>query len=63
LGLLGVDIGLEISATDLRNSNVYESVSSDNTDFLIVPKLHVHKGLPLRLNIDAFYSTVLDGPG
>jgi hypothetical protein len=61
LGLLGIDIGLEVSATDLQGSNVYERVTDSNgTDFLIVPKLHVHKGLPLRLNIDAFYSTVPD---
>jgi hypothetical protein len=62
LGLLGIDIGLEVSATDLQDGNVYERVtgSNDNTNYLLVPKLHVHKGLPLRLNIDAFYSTVPD---
>lgn len=62
LGLLGVDVGIEVTATDLQGSNVYERVtgSSDNTDYLLVPKLHVHKGLPLRLNVDAFYSSVPD---
>jgi hypothetical protein len=61
LGLLGFDIGVEVTATDLQSSNLYERVASDNgTDYLIVPKLHAHKGLPLRLNIDAFYSTVPD---
>lgn len=62
LGLLGFDIGLELTATDLEGSKVYQRVtgSSNSTDYLIVPKLHVHKGLPLRLNVDAFYSTVPD---
>ena len=62
LGLLGIDIGLEITVTDLQGSNVYERAtgSSSNSDYLLVPKLHVHKGLPLRLNVDAFYSTVPD---
>jgi hypothetical protein len=60
LGLLGFDIGLELTATDLQSSNVYDRVTGDSTDYLIVPKLHVHKGLPLRLNVDAFYSTVPD---
>jgi len=62
LGLLGFDIGLEVTATDLESSRVYQRVtgSSNSTDYLIVPKLHVHKGLPLRLNVDAFYSTVPD---
>jgi hypothetical protein len=62
LGLTGIDIGVEVSATDLQGGNVYERVtdSNDNTNYLLVPKLHVHKGLPLRLNIDAFYSTVPD---
>lgn len=60
LGLLGIDIGLEVTATDLQAARVYRQVSSDSTDYLLVPKLHVHKGLPLRLNVDAFYSTVPD---
>lgn len=62
LGLLGVDVGIEVTATDLQGSNVYQRVTGDsnNTDYLLVPKLHVHKGLPWRLNVDAFYSTVPD---
>lgn len=62
LGLLGFDIGLELTATDLQGNRIYQRVtgSSDSTDYLLVPKLHAHKGLPLRLNVDAFYSTVPD---
>lgn len=62
LGLLGIDIGVELTVTDLQGGNVYERAtgSDDNTDYLLVPKLHVHKGLPWRINVDAFYSTVPD---
>lgn len=62
LGLLGVDVGIEVTATDLQGANLYQRVSgsSDDIDLLLVPKLHVHKGLPWRLNIDAFYSKVPD---
>jgi len=62
LGLLGIDIGVELTATELEGSKIYQRVSgsSDSTDYLLVPKLHVHKGLPLRLNVDAFYSMVPD---
>jgi len=61
LGVLGIDIGLEVTATDLQAARAYRrATGSDSTDYLLVPKLHVHKGLPLRLNVDAFYSTVPD---
>lgn len=62
LGLLGIDIGVELTATDLEGGKIYQRVtgSSNSTDYLLVPKLHVHKGLPLRLNVDAFYSSVPD---
>jgi hypothetical protein len=60
LGLTGIDIGVEVSATDLQAGNVYERVADSNDNYLLVPKLHVHKGLPLRVNIDAFYSAVPD---
>lgn len=61
LGLLGVDVGIEVTATDLQGGDIYERVTGSNSaDLLLVPKLHVHKGLPWRLNVDAFYSRVPD---
>ncbi len=58
LGLLGFDVGIEATATDLHNSSVYRRATGSSQNYLIVPKLHAHKGLPWRLNIDAFYSSV-----
>jgi len=58
LGLLGFDVGIEATATDLHNGDVYRRATGSSQNYLVVPKLHAHKGLPWRLNIDAFYSTV-----
>jgi hypothetical protein len=58
LGVLGFDVGVEVTATELQNRGVYRRATGSSEDYLLVPKLHVHKGLPWRLNIDALYSTV-----
>ena len=55
LGITGFDIGLEASSTKMRNLALATGSSQTN---LIVPKLHVHKGLPLNIDIGAFYSSV-----
>ncbi len=53
LGITGFDIGLEATSTKIRNLDLATSSSSTN---LVVPKLHVYKGLPLGFDIGAFYS-------
>jgi hypothetical protein len=58
LGILGFDVGIEATATDLQNAGVYRRATGSSEDYLIIPKLHAHKGLPWRFNIDAFYSSV-----
>lgn len=62
LGLLGFDFGIEATVTNLENAAILERAtgSSDTMSDVIVPKVHVHKGLPLRINVDAFYSSVPD---
>ncbi len=55
LGVTGFDIGLEATSTKIRNLD--RATSSSSTD-LVVPKLHVYKGLPLGFDIAAFYSAV-----
>lgn len=55
LGITGFDIGLEATSTKIRNLDLATSSSSTN---LVVPKLHVYKGLPLGFDIGAFYSAV-----
>jgi len=55
LGVTGFDIGLEVTSTKMRN--LAQATGSSMTN-LVVPKLHVYKGLPLNFDIGAFYSSV-----
>ncbi len=55
LGLTGFDLGLEVTSTKMRNLDVATGSSLTN---LIVPKLHVFKGLPFNIDVGAFYSAV-----
>lgn len=60
LGITGFDVGLEISATNLDNSDAWSAAVSDGKaiDTLPVPKLHLHKGLPLDIDVGLVYSAV-----
>jgi hypothetical protein len=55
LGITGFDIGLEVTSTKIRNLDVATNSSLTN---LVVPKLHIYKGLPLNFDVGAFYSAV-----
>lgn len=58
LGLLGIDIGAELGATRLAHPELMEKATGDTRRFLIAPRLHAHKGLPLNFDVGAFYSSV-----
>jgi len=61
LGITGFDIGLEVTATDVSKSSAALSragASSSSMDTLLVPKLHIHKGLPAGLDIGAFIANI-----
>jgi len=60
LGLAGFDIGLEVSATDIRNSDLFSLAGSGSPDTIVVPKLHVYKGLPFGIDIGAFVGGASD---
>jgi hypothetical protein len=55
LGITGFDIGLDVTSTKMRNLDIATGSSLTN---LVVPKLHVYKGLPLNIDVGAFYSAV-----
>ena len=55
LGITGFDIGLEVTSTKMRNLDIATGSSMTN---LVVPKLHIYKGLPLNFDVGAFYSSV-----
>ena len=60
LGITGFDIGLVVTGTDMEKSSQAWSTATggDTISTLIIPKLHVAKGLPLNLDIAAFYSKI-----
>lgn len=56
LGILGIDLGVEFSSTETKS--LATATGSSSTTSIIVPKLHVYKGLPLGIDVAAFYSSV-----
>ncbi len=59
MGLLGFDIGIEATFTNIEeDSSYWSSVASDVPGTLPVPKLHVVKGLPWGIDIGAIYSEI-----
>ncbi len=59
LGTLGFDIGFEVSSTSLESSALETATSGEATSSrLLVPKLHVSKGLPFGFDVGAFYTSV-----
>jgi len=61
LGVTGFDIGLEVTGTDISKSAGALSragASGSSMDTLLVPKLHLHKGLPMGIDIAAFIANV-----
>lgn len=54
LGALGFDVGLEVSATDIQNADLFRLAGNASPDTIVVPKLHVYKGLPWGFDIGAF---------
>jgi hypothetical protein len=58
-GVLGFDLGVEVTATKLANPEVLDrAVSGDAPSTLLVPKVHLHKGLPFGFDIGASYAQV-----
>lgn len=59
-GITGFDIGVAVTGTKLKNHAVWEQAAggSDVPSTLPVPTVRVHKGLPLNIDIGAFYSKV-----
>lgn len=64
LGITGFDVGVEATATELKNSHIVDTATGGAiSDTLLVPKVHVHKGLPFGLDVGAFYGTLDSSKG
>lgn len=57
-GLTGFDIGVAISGVEV-DSNLWQDFNVDESA-IAVPRLMVRKGLPLNLDVGAFYAEVSD---
>jgi hypothetical protein len=63
LGLTGFDIGVEATITDINTGKDYwgKAFKNDNVpSSMVIPKLHVQKGLPFGIDLGLVYSKVLD---
>lgn len=58
LGILGFDAGIEVTETRLENSRAFSLAGAGSRSRLLVPKLHLHKGLIAGLDIGAFVGAV-----
>lgn len=59
LGLLGFDIGVEVTAPDIDESEQFWTVvNPDLPSYLAFPKLHAQKGLPFGVDVGLVYSQV-----
>lgn len=59
IGITGFDVGLELTQTDLaKSAALWNSLTGSDFSNLYIPKLHITKGLPLNIDIGAFYSAV-----
>lgn len=61
LGTLGADIGIELASTDM-DTGLFEKADDGSTDLdaLLIPRLHVQKGLPFGIDVGAFVGTLID---
>lgn len=59
LGLVGFDIGIEATGTSLESVDKWGgTIGNTDLSILPVPKLHVHKGLPLNIDLGLVYSQI-----
>jgi hypothetical protein len=61
LGILGFDAGIEATAVNIsQNSGFWQKAVRDGAppSYLVVPRVHVQKGLPLNLDVGASFTTI-----
>lgn len=63
LGLAGIDIGVGVSSTRVENSRLFALAGAGSQSDLVVPKVHVHKGLPGGFDLGAFVGGIPDVGG
>ena len=58
LGITGFDLGIEVTNSKMNNSDEWLAAIStgDELDNILMPRVHLHKGLPMGFDIAAFYT-------
>ncbi len=58
LGITGFDIGVELTDTSLQYADVFDTACGGcGSDNLTIPKLHLHKGLPMGFDVGLMYAS------
>ncbi|MCX7769657.1 MAG: hypothetical protein N2202_01085 [Proteobacteria bacterium] len=61
LGITGFDVGFEVNAIEISDGAWKNAIKDKNVpSYLVVPKIRIIKGLPLGIDVGAFYSQVPD---
>jgi hypothetical protein len=60
LGVTGFDVGVEVTDTRMENSRLFARAGAGEQSRLLIPKVHVHKGLFGSVDIGAFVAAVPD---
>ena len=60
LGPLGFDVGVEVTDTQMEHSSLFALAGAGSQSRLVIPKIHVHKGLIGGLDVGAFVAGVPD---
>ena len=60
LGPLGFDVGVEVTETRMENSTLFARAGAGGQSRLLIPKVHVHKGLFAGFDIGAFVAGAPD---
>ena len=60
LGIIGFDIGIELTSTNMDSPETWGKAMSDSGKLssLVLPKFYVQKGLPLNIDVGAYYIKV-----
>jgi len=59
MGITGFDVGVEVSATSLANKAEFNTACGGcGADKIIIPKVHVHKGLLLGMDVGLMMASV-----
>jgi len=60
LGIIGLDIGVEVSSTFVENSDAWQEASGSDVDTFPMARLSAQKGLPFGLDVGAIYASAPD---